>query len=224
MIGSGETNTNLAKYLIKHGFKNFAIFNRTLGNAQKLSESLKSEGTSFDVYTLDELKNYKGGFDVLISCTSAHEPVVTNDIYSQLLNGDTTEKIIIDLAMPADIERTILEKHPVRLIDIEQLKSEAEKNLKERHGELHVAEKIVDESILEFKQMLRTRKVELKMKEVPEKIREIKAKAINDIFAREIETMDDSSKEILSKVLDYMEKKYISVPMVMAKEIILENN
>ena len=35
--------------------------------------------------------------------------------------------------------------------------------------------------------------------------------------------MDDASGEMLSKVLDYMEKKCISVPMVMAKEIILEN-
>lgn len=224
MIGSGETNTNLAKYLIKHGFKNFAIFNRTLSNAEKLAESLKSETTSVEVNTLDELKNYKNGFDVLITCTSSHEPIVTNNIYNQLLGEETNEKIIIDLAMPADVERIILEKHSVRLIDIEQLKSEAERNLKERHGELHLAQKIVEESILEFRQMLRTRKLELKMKLVPEKIREIKSKAVNDLFAREIETMDDSSKETLSKVLDYMEKKFISVPMVMAKEIILESN
>jgi glutamyl-tRNA reductase len=225
MIGSGETNSNLAKYLVKHGFKNFAIFNRTLSNAQKLAESLSHPDSdrSFNVDGLDELKNYKGGFDVLISCTSAHEPVVTNELYSKLLVGESNEKIIIDLAMPADIERTILEKHPVRLIDIEQLKSEAEKNLSERHGELHAAEKIVEESILEFRQILRTRKLELKMKEVPVKIREIKSKAISEVFAREIETMDESSKEILSKVLDYMEKKCIGVPMVMAKEIILEN-
>ncbi len=222
IIGAGETNTNLAKYLVKHGFKNFTIFNRTLSCGQKLSETLKSENASIAVYSLDELKKYKGGFDVLISCTSSDEPVITNDIYSHLLGEEVNEKIIIDLAMPADVDRTILENHAVHLIDIEHLKSVADKNLKERQGELHVAEKIIEESILEFRQLLRTRKVELKMKEVPEKIRQIKSKAVNEIFAREIETMDESSKETLSKVLDYMEKKYISVPMVMAKEIILK--
>jgi len=223
MIGAGETNTNLSKYLVKHGFKNFTLFNRTISNAEKLAATLKTQDSSFNAFGLEGLKKYTGGFDVLISCTSAHEPVVTEDIYQSLLGKDSGEKIIIDLAMPADIDRVILQKHKARLIDIEEIKSEAEKNIKERRGELHIAEKIIDESITEFKQMLRTRKLELKMKEVPEKIREIKSKALNDVFAREIETMDDNGKEILAKVLDYMEKKCISVPMVMAKEIILEN-
>ena len=70
--------------------------------------------------------------------------------------------------------------------------------------------------------MYRTRSLELKMRNVPEKIREIKDKAMNDVFAAEISELDEHSKEILGRVLDYMEKKCISVPMVMAKEIILE--
>jgi glutamyl-tRNA reductase len=222
MVGAGETNTNLAKYLVKHGFKNFAIFNRTLSRAEKLAESLKKADTNFSVYSLDQLKNYDGGFDVLIACTSSSTPIVTNDIYARLLGKETGKKILIDLAMPADIDRALLNNYAAHLIDIEQLKSEAEENLKGRHNELHAAEKIIEESIREFRQLLRTRKLELKMKEVPEKIRAIKSKALQDVFAREIETMDDNGKEILSKVLDYMEKKCISVPMVMAKEIILE--
>ena len=60
------------------------------------------------------------------------------------------------------------------------------------------------------------------MKNVPEKIREIKDKAMNDIFAQEIGELDEHSRELLGRVMDYMEKKCISVPMVMAKEIILE--
>ncbi len=60
------------------------------------------------------------------------------------------------------------------------------------------------------------------MKDVPDKIREIKDKAVNDIFADEISLLDENSKEVLRKVLDYMEKKCISVPMIMAKEIILD--
>jgi glutamyl-tRNA reductase len=61
------------------------------------------------------------------------------------------------------------------------------------------------------------------MKDVPERIRQIKDKAVNDVFASDINTLDEHSKEVLTKVLDYMEKKCISVPMIMAKEIILES-
>jgi glutamyl-tRNA reductase len=59
------------------------------------------------------------------------------------------------------------------------------------------------------------------MQEVPRKIREIKHNALNTVFAKDLEKLDDSSREVLEKVLSYMEKKYISVPMVMAKEIII---
>jgi glutamyl-tRNA reductase len=36
--------------------------------------------------------------------------------------------------------------------------------------------------------------------------------------------MDPQSKETLEKVIDYMEKKYMSMPMIMAKEILLKND
>ena len=61
------------------------------------------------------------------------------------------------------------------------------------------------------------------MKDVPEKIRQIKDKAVNDVFANDINSLDEHSKEVLAKVLDYMEKKCISVPMIMAKEILLDS-
>ena len=61
------------------------------------------------------------------------------------------------------------------------------------------------------------------MKDVPEKIREIKQKAVTSVFAKEIEQLDSQSRDVLDKVLTYMEKKCISIPMVMAKEIILES-
>ena len=77
------------------------------------------------------------------------------------------------------------------------------------------------EGIEEFHGQFRTRKVELKMREVPEKIREIKTKAMTDVFAAEINSLDDKSKEVLQNVMDYMERKCISVPMILAKEIIL---
>ncbi|MBL7891860.1 MAG: glutamyl-tRNA reductase, partial [Bacteroidia bacterium] len=46
--------------------------------------------------------------------------------------------------------------------------------------------------------------------------------ALNHVFAKEIESLDEQSKELLNKVLSYVEKKYISVPMKMAKDILTE--
>ncbi len=51
IIGAGETNKNLSKYLQKHKYSNFTIFNRTLAHAEVLAEELG--GSAFD---LEELK------------------------------------------------------------------------------------------------------------------------------------------------------------------------
>lgn len=223
MIGAGETNTNLLKYLVKHGFRNFTIFNRTIANAEKLATSLKTENIEIKTAALESLKQFEGGFDVLITCTASAQPIVTNNLYKALLQGDTSKKIIIDLALPADVDHEVIEKNSVHLIDINKLKMEADKNLAERHNELKAAEAIIGENIVEFHQIVRLRKLELAMKEVPERIREIKSRAVNDVFAKEIDLLDENSRELLGKVLDYMEKKCISVPMILAKELILES-
>jgi glutamyl-tRNA reductase len=62
------------------------------------------------------------------------------------------------------------------------------------------------------------------MKEVPEKIKEIRNAAVNGIFAEEIGSMDQQSREVLERVMNYMEKKYISLPMIMAKDILINNS
>ena len=46
---------------------------------------------------------------------------------------------------------------------------------------------------------------------------------MNSVFAADIQNLDPKSVVVLEKVIAYMEKKYISVPMVMAKEILVDN-
>ena len=219
IIGAGETNKNLSKYLQKHKFSNFAIFNRTLAKAEILAGELNGKA-----FSLQDLKNYKEGFDVIITCTSSTEPIITSEIYQSLLNGDSSKKVIVDLAVPNDTCCEVLDKNPLTFIEVHSLQEIANSNLQERYEELIFAERIIEQNIQEFKPVLRQRRVEIAMREVPEKIKEIKNIAINRIFADEIESMDDNSREVLAKVMDYMEKKYISVPMVMAKEILINNS
>ena len=221
VVGAGETNTSFCKYLAKYGFRNLAVFNRSLENAEKLVASL--EGINGRAYRLDELEKYPGGFDVLVTCTAAGMPVIREKTYTALLQGDASRKVIIDLAVPSDLEPAVTKLHSVHLINVEQLRDEAGKNLAIRKDEMVAARQIIVDSLAEFRHLMRTRKLELAMKEVPKKIREIRHNAVNSVFAKEIESLDVPSKDVLEKVLAYMEKKCISIPMVMAKEIILES-
>ncbi len=217
-VGAGQTNTNMARFLSKNGYHNFVVFNRSMGNGLALANELKCE-----LKELKDLAKYKAGFDVIIACTASAEPVITPEIYDELLNGDINIKVVVDLAIPNDFDKKIMEKHKVKLIDVANLREEADANLKEREKELTRCNLLIDRLLKEFREVYRVRQVERAMAEVPSKMKEIKDVAINTIFAKEIQGMDPSSKEVMEKVLVYLEKKYISLPMKMAKEILLDS-
>ena len=219
IIGAGETNRTLSKYLQKHKFSNFAVFNRTVSKAAELAADINGEA-----YSINALKDFKKGFDVIITCTSSGEPIITAEVYKSLLNGDTGRKTIVDLAVPNDTDPEVPEKFPVNYIEVHSLNEVARKNRLERYEELTHAEDIITQNIAEFVQELKQRQVELAMQLVPEKIKEIRNKAINSVFADEVQGMDAHSRDVLEKVINYMEKKYISVPMIMARDILVKNN
>lgn len=218
IIGAGETNRNISKYLQKHKYSNFAIFNRTIENAQAMAVDLNGEA-----YNLEYLKTYKKGFDVIITCTSSTEQLITNEIYQSLLNGDTEKKVIVDLAIPNDTASDVLIHNPVHFIEVRSLQEIANQNMRERYDELVHAERIIAQNIEEFKPILKQRRVEQAMREVPLKIKEIRKIALHSVFAEEVSALDENSRQVLEKVMNYMEKKYISVPMIMAKEILVNN-
>lgn len=218
IIGAGETNQNITKYLKKHTYTNFAVFNRTLSKAQSLATELGGQA-----YQLSDLENFNEGFDVIITCTSASEPILTNKLYQKLLNGETNLKVIVDLAVPNDVASDVLENNKVEYIEVSSLKDIADKNLQERYQELINGEAIIEQNIKEFRPILKQRRVEIAMQEVPQKIKDIKERALTTVFVNEINGLDEQSRAVLEKVMSYMEKKYISVPMVMAKEILVNN-
>lgn len=219
VIGAGQTNTNMCKFLKKHGYRQFTIFNRSLDNAQKLAAIMDGKA-----HSLDELKHYNGGFDVMISCTGAEEPIVDVSTYHQLLQGETDQKVVIDLAVPNDVEEFVFDTFNIHAIRVSTLKDTAAKNLEKRRQAIAQCDMIIRKQLEDLKLQLRHRMVEVAMKEVPRVVKEIRQHAIQNVFAREMETLDKDSRAVLERMMEYMEKKYISVPMKMAKDILLEKN
>lgn len=217
VIGAGVTNANMLRFLKKHGFTKFAIFNRTLEKAQYLANTLGGEA-----YSLTDLSTYSKGFDVIITCTGAEEPIITAPLYQHLLQGDTSPKTVIDLAIPHDLEESIPHTYVVEHISVDYLQTIARKNLKERTKEIIYVDQIIAEAVFTFRNMCKERDVERAMQAVPEAVKKIKNTALEHVFAEELKALDDSSRETLEKIINHFEKKYISVPMKMAKEILLK--
>ena len=215
-VGSGETNTILANYLQKHKFANFTVFNRTLANAQKLAGLLK--GRAFE---LSKLESYADGFDVLFVCTGSSEALISSSIYQQLKQGEASKKIIVDLSLPANVAEEVASDKQVHYIDINSLRAQADVNLQLRRNEIVRCEEIIRERAELFDRLYQERQVELAFGDVPKQVKAINELAINEIFAREINSLDNQSKEVLVKILSYVEKKYNAVAIKTAKEVFL---
>lgn len=218
-VGAGETNTNMAKYLKKHQYANFTVFNRTLSNAEKLAKDLNGKARE-----LAHIQDFKEGFDVLITCTAAQGSVISPEIYKSLIGNDASKKVIIDLSIPADIDAKVIASNEVFYIDVESLKKQAAENLLKREGEIDACKTIISNKVEEFKQLFQERKIELAFGEIPKQIKYIKETALNEVFAKEMNMLDTQGKEVLEKVLSYMEKKYNALAIKTAKKVFLEED
>lgn len=217
IIGAGVTNTNMSRFLRKHGFKKFVVFNRTFEKAENLAKDLHGRA-----FPLEALSTYTEGFDVIIACTGTDTHIITQELYKQLLQGEESRKVVIDIALPQDLHPQIVEDHHVTHISVDILQKISNENLKERSKEIQHVEEIIAEALFDFKHIQKVRSVELAMRDVPEKVKEIRATAMNEVFKNDLAELDDHSKEVLDKIIGYMEKKYMSMPMIMAKEILLK--
>ena len=217
LVGAGQTNNLVAKFLAKHHFENVCVFNRSLEKAQEVAGIV--EGKSF---LLSDLAAYEKGFDAMIVCTGATQAIISPDLYRSLLQGESTEKVVIDLAIPNNVDKAVIEQFPVHYIEIEGLRNLAKENLAFRQEEIVRAHQLIRRHRTEFPALLRQRQLEIAFREVPEAIKAVKTKAINEVFRKEVEVLDEHTRELMERMMSYMEKKCIGIPMKVAREVMIQ--
>lgn len=216
LVGAGQIIRNFCKFLFENGYHNITIANRSVANAQSLTQSFGGEALA-----LDELYTYTKGFDVLVSCTAAEHAVINEDMYMHLLQGDVSRKLVIDLALPQDIDGAV-KSHAVEYVDMAEIQRLASANLQFREQALTECEPLINAGTRELERAFNEREIERAMRSIPDTIKEIRNTALGSVFAKDLEQLDENSREVLEKIIAYMEKKYISIPMKMAREVLLD--
>ncbi len=215
IVGAGETNTLFAKFLKKYDFNNVSIFNRSLDNAAQLVELLDGKA-----YHLSELNSYDQGFDAMIVCTGATASIIDSTIYKNLLQKENDSKIIIDLSVPNNVDASVVEGFDMTYIDIEQLRHLSTENLEFRKTEVQVARGLLKNQLLNFNSQFQQRQLEKALNVVPKEIKEIKERAIEKVYKKQIEALDENAQSLITEMMNYMEKKCIGVPMRVAKKLV----
>ncbi len=216
LVGAGHTNSLFAKFLVKYGFKHITVFNRSIEKAEVLAETVNGRALP-----LDALQHYSEGFDALVVCTGATQALITPEVYSHLLQGETTPKVLVDLSVPNNADKAILSEFPVHFIEIESLKQIAHENLAFREGEREKANALITESLQKYRHHWHERQVERSMSHIPDEVRAVKERAVNEVFGKEFAALDDKAQALVLEMLGYMEKKCVAIPMKVVKSIVL---
>ena len=215
IIGAGETNTLVGKFLKKYGYTNATVFNRSIDNAVKLTNLLGGEALH-----LSDLKSFDKGFDAMFVCTGATEAIINQELYKHLIKREEEEKVIVDLGVPRNVSETVVKNFSINYIDIEQLRLLAEENLSYRRAEIKVAKAILKQKIKDFESIYQQRQIEKALSNVSKEVKAVKNKAIHNVYEKQLATLDPGAKDLLLEMMDYMEKKFVSIPMRLAKESI----
>lgn len=149
LVGINNINEKIVKYLTKKGAETIFIGNRTFEKAEKLANQHGAHSFRFDA-----LPDILQKTDVLISATSAPHVIVKESIFPK-----DKSMVVVDLAVPRDIDRRIGELEGVSLFNVEQLEGVVEQNIEKRQEIISEAREIVDDEVNRFFELLKSTKV-----------------------------------------------------------------
>jgi glutamyl-tRNA reductase len=120
VVGAGSMSALAVATAGRSGAASIVVANRTRRHAERLAADPGVTATG-----LDDLPAALAAADVVISCTGAAEPVITRDTISAALAARRGERgaplVVLDLAMPRDVEPAVADLPGVVLIGMDQI-------------------------------------------------------------------------------------------------------
>ncbi|MBT4587420.1 MAG: glutamyl-tRNA reductase, partial [Gammaproteobacteria bacterium] len=146
LIGAGEMIELSAQHLSKRGVRKMIFANRTIENAQPIAIKHDAEAIS-----LKSLSENLPRADIVISSTAAPIPIIGKGLIETVLHQRKHKPmLLIDLAIPRDIEPEANQLEDVFLYSVDDLQQIANSNLEERLKEKVIAKKIINAKSVDF--------------------------------------------------------------------------
>jgi glutamyl-tRNA reductase len=155
ILGAGEMAELTGVHLRAQQVGGITIASRTLAAAEALARTL--DGTAVPWASLPEALR---AADIVVSATGASAPVVTRRLVDEAMRARRGRPLlIVDIAVPRDVEPAAAAVEQVFLYDIDDLQGIVKENLARREGELAKADTIVEEELGRFGAWLQSRRI-----------------------------------------------------------------
>lgn len=152
LVGAGETIELVAKHLAGHHCKRMIVANRTRERALSLAQQFGA-----DVIALNEIPDYLAQADIVISSTASPLPIIGKGMVESALKARRHQPmLLVDIAVPRDIEPQVGKLNDAYLYSIDDLQSIVDSNIEQRKVEAIQAEAIVSEESATFMSWMRS--------------------------------------------------------------------
>jgi glutamyl-tRNA reductase len=139
IVGAGKMGETTLKHLAKHGAKSILVTNRSYDRAVELVSKFQGQAVRFE-----DLAAALAQADIVVSSTSAPHYVLGKPELVAAMTGRSDRPILlVDLAVPRDIDPAALEVRSVYLYNIDQLSELARLNMERRQTEAGACEQLV---------------------------------------------------------------------------------
>lgn len=213
IIGAGAMASLASTHLGRLGIDHVTVANRTLSRAENLVNHAREAGVDASAVLLDGVADCLSAADIVVSTTGAVGNVVTErDVRAAM--GAAGTKVLVDLSMPADIERSVADIDGVKLLNIEELTTMAGDRVQDEDP----AREIVADELQSFLEQQRAQSVVPTVKALRQKAGEVMAEELMTL-ERLTPDMSEADRAAVVKSMKRVVDKLLHTPTVQAKKL-----
>ncbi|MFZ0419407.1 MAG: glutamyl-tRNA reductase [Candidatus Sulfotelmatobacter sp.] len=202
LLGAGKMSELSARGLLNHGAGSVRVINRTTEHAAELAAKLGGIAIPFE-----ERWQHMADADIIISSTSCPHTILSRDEAELMVRGRTKRPlVIVDIAMPRDIDSAVREVKGVFLYDLDDLENVVDHNAGEREVAAADAQKILQAEAQGFRRRLMAERVVPTIVALRQRLDEICRQEL-DSFRQESGPFSKDQDEMLNAVMSRMTQR-----------------
>lgn len=209
VIGIGKMSKLAMKHLEEEKLNSIYVTNRSYEKLQDIQDEYKN----LIPIKYEERYSVLEKVDVVISATASPHTVIKKENMPNLSNT----LIMMDIALPRDIDKNIDTLENIEVYDIDDLKKISDENDKKRRELACTGELLIDEKIEEFNDWLETIKIDPTIQSLNDKCTDIREDTLDYIY-RKLD-LNCKEKKIIDKMLTSALKRLIREPILNLKQI-----
>jgi len=223
VLGAGSMSALAANTVARQGAAGVIVANRTFDRAARLAECLTEayEGVHAEAIPFTDAADVLADVDLVVSCTGAQGLVLTADRIDAATKDRTRPLVLLDLALPRDIDPEARGLDGVGVVDIGDLRQASAQGTVEqaRSDSLTLARGIIDEEVMEFRSVRRANEVAPTVVALRSQGHSVVQNELARLMGRLPDDLDDRAREEIGRALRRVADKLLHSPTVRVKEL-----